>query len=65
MIRPRSPWTRWARQDPPPDANPDATAACRHCRRPIRYAVGWTGYWFHPASQSVYCDPGGQLRAEP
>lgn len=40
-------------------------AACRHCWRVIRYAVAWTGYWYHVATQSVYCDQGGVVRAEP
>lgn len=40
-------------------------AYCRHCGKRIAYAVAWTGYWYHVATQSVYCDLSATVRAQP
>lgn len=50
---------------PPASGPPKTPQTCRHCRKPIAYAVAWTGYWYHPATQSTWCDNGGSLRAQP
>jgi hypothetical protein len=39
---------------------------CKHCHRRIRYAQApLGGAWQHVWSMSIYCDQGGDIRAEP
>jgi hypothetical protein len=46
-----------------------ANTLCRHCRKTIVYDNNpYGGYWFHPHSQSVWCeidDTSSWTRAEP